>query len=78
MEFGAHQVVLTRSMESKERLPAGLRDTNALILTVPQSKGLEFDDVFIVNFFSESNCKEEWRVLLQVCQLGSMVQPGVS
>jgi hypothetical protein len=31
-----------------------------------QSKGLEFDDVFIVNFFSESPCKEEWRVLLQV------------
>ena len=31
-----------------------------------QSKGLEFDDVFIVNFFSESPCKDEWRVLLQV------------
>lgn len=31
-----------------------------------QSKGLEFDDVFIVNFFSESPAKEEWRVLLEV------------
>ena len=41
VEFGAHQVVLTRSMESmsKERLPEALRNVNALKLTVPQSKG---------------------------------------
>jgi hypothetical protein len=36
VEFGAHQVVLTRSMDSVERLPEGLRDSNALMLTVPQ------------------------------------------
>ena len=31
-----------------------------------QSKGLEFDDVFLVNFCTDSPAKEEWRVLLQV------------
>lgn len=36
VEFGAHQVVLVRSMDSAERLPEGLRDSNALVLTVPQ------------------------------------------
>lgn len=36
VEFGAHQVVLVRSMDSVERLPEGLRDSNALVLTVPQ------------------------------------------
>eukprot|EP00887_Chlorella_sp_A99_P006107 scaffold22.g6107.t1 len=65
VEFGAHQIVLTRNMESRECLPEVLANSNALFLTVPQSKGLEFDDVFCVNFFSESVCKEEWRVLLQ-------------
>jgi hypothetical protein len=30
-----------------------------------QSKGLEFDDVFLVNFCSDSPVKEEWRLLLQ-------------
>jgi hypothetical protein len=43
VEFGAHQVVLVRSMDSVDRLPPGLRDSNALVLTVPQAKGLEFD-----------------------------------
>lgn len=36
VEFGAHQVVLVRSRDSVERLPEGLRDSNALVLTVPQ------------------------------------------
>ena len=41
VEFGAHQVVLVRSMDSVERLPEGLRDSNALVLTVPQVGGLQ-------------------------------------
>lgn len=65
MEFGAHQVLLVRSQESKERLPPPLDRTGGCILTVPQSKGLEFDDVFLLNFFTHSPAKEEWRVLLQ-------------
>ncbi|PSC76135.1 TPR and ankyrin repeat-containing 1-like isoform A [Micractinium conductrix] len=65
VEFGAHQVVLVRSMDSVQRLPPGLQGSNALTLTIPQSKGLEFDDVFLVNFCTDSPAKEEWRVLLQ-------------
>ena len=42
-EMGANQVVLVRSEASKERLPAFLRA--GLVLTVEESKGLEFDDV---------------------------------
>lgn len=38
VEFGAHQVVLTRSMESirRDRFPEALQNVNALFLTVPQ------------------------------------------
>ena len=37
-EFGAHQVFLVRSMDSIHRLPRMLQESNALIMTVPQSK----------------------------------------
>ncbi len=40
VEFGAHQVFLVRSTDSKHRLPKMLQDSNALVMTVPQSKVL--------------------------------------
>ena len=42
-EMGANQVVLVRSEAAKARLPAFL--LAGLVLTVEESKGLEFDDV---------------------------------
>ena len=45
VEFGAHQVILVRSMDSAAQLPEILSSSNALTMTVPQAKGLEFDDV---------------------------------
>ena len=43
-----------------------IRTSNALIMTVPQAKGLEFDDVFLFNFFQDSVADaSEWRVLNQ-------------
>ena len=91
VEFGAHQVILVRSTEAAARLPLALR-TSALVMTVPQAKGLEFDDVFVVracpmhiaaspsradmrtlsilhsqvDFFEDSPCHDEWRVLLSL------------
>ena len=52
IEFGAHQVVLVSSEKSKEDLPEELRC--ALVLTIYESKGLEFDDVLLYNFFKDS------------------------
>ena len=53
IEFGAHQVILVQSKEAKEKLPQILK--GAIVLTIFESKGLEFDDVLIYNFFSDSN-----------------------
>lgn len=64
VEFGAHQVVLVRSKESIDSLPTALRLSSALIMTVAQAKGLEFDDVFIVDFFADSTAGAEWRACL--------------
>ena len=63
VEFGAHQAVLVRSREAREELPLDLGE--ALALTVIQSKGLEFDDVIIFNFFADSLATPgDWRALL--------------
>lgn len=39
VEWGAHQVILVRDLDSRARLPAELQHSNALIMTVAQSKG---------------------------------------
>ena len=62
VEFGARQVVLVRTHEAKKALPAGLRE--AICLTIFEAKGLEFDDVILYNFFSDSPATEdEWRAV---------------
>lgn len=38
VEFGAHQVILMRSTSSYDTLPPLLKESNALTMTVPQSK----------------------------------------
>ena len=60
-EMGANQAVLVRCEAAKARLPFELR--NGLVLTVEQSKGLEFDDVCLFDFFSDSPADKEWHVL---------------
>ena len=52
IEFGSEMVVIVRDQEAKRRLPTELK--HALCLTVYEVKGLEFDDVFIYNFFTDS------------------------
>ncbi|GMH41224.1 hypothetical protein BSKO_09134 [Bryopsis sp. KO-2023] len=64
VQFGAHQAILVRDKNSFENLPEIIQES-ALILTIPQAKGLEFDDVFIVDFFKDSPALgREWRVLM--------------
>lgn len=38
VDFGAHKVVLVRDRTSSERLSQELRQSDAVIMTVPQSK----------------------------------------
>ena len=47
--FGANQVIIVRNQEAKAALPERLR--GALVMTPLEAKGLEFQDVFIFNFF---------------------------
>jgi len=62
IQFGAHQVILVRTQEAKARLPPAF--DACLAMTILESKGLEFDDVFIWDFFADSRADTEWRVIL--------------
>ena len=57
IEFGAHQVIIVQNEDVKKSLPDVLK--SGIVLTVFESKGLEFDDVLLYNFFSDSpvSCK---------------------
>ena len=50
IEFGAHQAVIIPSKDTL--VPESLK--KALVFTVLEAKGLEFNDVLLYNFFSES------------------------
>lgn len=79
IEFGAHQVIIVRSEESKEKLPPSLRHgawslpvmfrwwvvivAAGLVMTPLEAKGLEFEDVFVCNFFNDSPESANWNAL---------------
>ncbi len=73
IEFGAHQVVLVSSEQSKESLPEELGC--ALVLTIYEAKGLEFDDVLLYNFFKDSQVSitDVFRILTQFFSFGGPV-----
>ncbi|XP_058513135.1 TPR and ankyrin repeat-containing protein 1 isoform X1 [Ochotona princeps] len=61
IEFGAHQVILVANEMAKEKIPEELG--LALVLTVYEAKGLEFDDVLLYNFFTDSEACKEWKII---------------
>ena len=52
IEFGANQAVLVTNENAKKALPEELK--HAISLTIFESKGLEFNDVLLFNFFKNS------------------------
>lgn len=69
-EFGAEQVLIVRDEETKCLLSETMGE-NALILTILESKGMEFQDVFLFNFFSGSSCQTAFRALANSQTTGS-------
>lgn len=61
-QFGAEQVIIVRDTAGKERLKAAIGEF-ALILTIMESKGMEFEDVLLFDFFSTSQCTSIFRLL---------------
>lgn len=53
-----------RTAADKEKLPTAIKSSNALIMEVISSKGLEFEDVLLVDVVSSMPDGKDWRVLL--------------
>ncbi|XP_057781571.1 uncharacterized protein LOC130999895 [Salvia miltiorrhiza] len=60
--FGADQVILVRDDSAKKEISDYIGH-QALILTIVECKGLEFQDVLLYNFFGSSPLSNQWRVL---------------
>ncbi|KAI3893031.1 hypothetical protein MKW92_025984 [Papaver armeniacum] len=60
--FGAEQVILVRDVSGRKEISEHI-GKQALILTIAECKGLEFQDVLLYNFFGASPLKSQWRVV---------------
>ncbi|KAL8792809.1 MAG: hypothetical protein Q9195_004622 [Heterodermia aff. obscurata] len=58
--FGAEQVILTRDEEQKAKLLHSIGES-ALVLTILQAKGMEFEDVILFNFLYSTPDPVGWR-----------------
>ncbi|XP_076911049.1 uncharacterized protein LOC143568899 [Bidens hawaiensis] len=62
--FGAEQVILVRDETAKNEICEYI-GKQALVLTIMECKGLEFQDVLLYNFFGTSPLKYQWRVIYE-------------
>ena len=65
IEFGAQQCVIVRDAQSKMKIPTELKQ-GGIVCSVFESKGLEFNDVLLYNFFTDSPAKQMWRCVLSL------------
>ncbi|TFK38653.1 hypothetical protein BDQ12DRAFT_630422 [Crucibulum laeve] len=64
VDFGAHQCILVRDDSARDRLQQQVGKVG-VIMTLYESKGLEFNDVLLYNFFEDSPFElSQWRVVL--------------
>ncbi|RUP51367.1 P-loop containing nucleoside triphosphate hydrolase protein [Jimgerdemannia flammicorona] len=59
-EFGAEQAIIVRDERTKEKISQRIQD--AVVLTVYEAKGLEFEDVLCYDFFADSPL-DSWGIL---------------
>ncbi|CAK71756.1 unnamed protein product (macronuclear) [Paramecium tetraurelia] len=67
IEFGCNSVIIVKDQDSKLKIPIELQ--NAIILTIYEAKGLEFDDVILFNFFTDVDEDDSFMSLLQQLEI---------
>ncbi|KAL3635026.1 hypothetical protein CASFOL_022080 [Castilleja foliolosa] len=65
--FGADQVILVRDDFAKKEVSKFIGH-QALVLTIVECKGLEFQDVLLYNFFGSSPLGNQWRAVYKFLQ----------
>ena len=56
------QIIIVRDEETRDSLQSKLR-SNSIIFTILESKGMEYDDVYLYDFLSSSPYDSGWRTL---------------
>ncbi|KAK9742962.1 hypothetical protein RND81_03G208100 [Saponaria officinalis] len=64
ISFGSEQVILVRDDSVKDKLTKSI-GRRAIVLTIFECKGLEFQDVLLYNFFGTSPLEEQWRIIYE-------------
>lgn len=64
------QIVIVRDQQTQSELQKRLGD-GSLVFTILQSKGMEYDDVFLFDFFSSSPCLSSYRSLEELLNAGA-------
>ncbi|CAN0880576.1 TPR and ankyrin repeat-containing protein 1 [Linum grandiflorum] len=72
--FGAQQVILVRDDFAKEEICKDV-GKQALVLTIAECKGLEFQDVLLYNFFGSSPLGTKWRVVYEYMRNQNLLDP---
>ncbi|KAG7450843.1 uncharacterized protein BT62DRAFT_1001658 [Guyanagaster necrorhizus] len=68
IEFGAQQCIIVRNETARERFRQQVGEVG-LVLTIYESKGLEFNDVLLYDFFADSLAgPAQWRVVLNAIE----------
>ncbi|PKI40566.1 hypothetical protein CRG98_039040 [Punica granatum] len=62
--LGPEQVIIVHDDRAREEV-LGHVGKQALVLTLTECKGLEFQDVVLYNFFGSSPMKNQWRVVYE-------------
>jgi len=68
IEFGAQQVIIVRNDETKSYVKKQMGDAG-LVMTIFETKGMEFNDVLLFNFFTDSpaGSKVSWLSFTSPC-----------
>ncbi|CAI8586619.1 unnamed protein product [Vicia faba] len=72
--FGAEQVILVRDDRARKEI-LDYVGKQAIVLTILECKGLEFQDVLLYNFFGTSPLKSQWRVIYEYMNEQDMLEP---
>ncbi|KAK2383849.1 P-loop containing nucleoside triphosphate hydrolase superfamily protein [Trifolium repens] len=75
--FGAEQVILVRDDYARKEILEYV-GKQALVLTILECKGLEFQDVLLYNFFGTSPLQNRWRVIYEYMNEQDMLEPTES
>ncbi|CAK9141755.1 unnamed protein product [Ilex paraguariensis] len=75
--FGAEQVILVRDDSARMEISDYI-GKQALVLTIMECKGLEFQDVLLYNFFGSSPLRNQWRVVYEFMKKQDLLDSTIS